>query len=59
MKHRVDELDEENLVYRFSILEGANMGVGFESDSVVIKVEVGPDGEKATPDSQTKDMAEC
>ncbi|XP_047951722.1 major allergen Pru ar 1-like [Salvia hispanica] len=44
MTHRVDELDEENLVYKFSILEGGNMGIDFESVSVVNKVEAGPDG---------------
>lgn len=44
MKHRVDKVDEANLVYNFSIIEGANMGVDFESVSSVNKVEAGPDG---------------
>ncbi|KAL1548141.1 major allergen Pru ar 1-like [Salvia divinorum] len=44
MKHKVEEIDEANLVYKFSIIEGANMGVVFESVKSVNKVEAGPDG---------------
>ncbi|XP_047952242.1 major allergen Pru ar 1-like [Salvia hispanica] len=44
MKHKIEEVDEANLVYKFSIIEGANMGVDFESVKCVNKVEAGPDG---------------
>ncbi|KAG6428336.1 hypothetical protein SASPL_112587 [Salvia splendens] len=44
MKHKVEEIDEANLVYKFSIIEGANIGVDFESVKSVNKVEAGPDG---------------
>ncbi|KAG6428335.1 hypothetical protein SASPL_112586 [Salvia splendens] len=44
MKHKVEEIDEANLVYKFSIIEGANMGVVFESVKSVNKVEASPDG---------------
>ncbi|XP_057785623.1 major strawberry allergen Fra a 1.08-like [Salvia miltiorrhiza] len=44
MKHKVEELDEANLVYKFSIIEGENMGTDFEAVSIVSKVEAGPDG---------------
>lgn len=57
MKHRVDEVDETNHVYKFTIIEGDHIGEHFESVSSVNKVEAGGDGGcifKATTTYNTK-----
>ncbi|CAA0817540.1 MLP-like protein 423 [Striga hermonthica] len=44
MKHRIDEIDEENYVFKYSVIEGDVLGDALESISYVVKVEAGPEG---------------
>ncbi|KAL7104886.1 hypothetical protein ACP275_07G009700 [Erythranthe tilingii] len=44
-KHKIDEIDEENCVFKYTILEGDALIAGdLDSISYVIKIEAGPDG---------------
>ncbi|KAK4405508.1 UNVERIFIED_CONTAM: Major allergen Pru av 1 [Sesamum calycinum] len=43
-KHRIDEIDEENYVFKYTVLEGDAFGDKLESISNVVKIEAGPDG---------------
>ncbi|XP_073309223.1 major allergen Pru ar 1-like [Primulina huaijiensis] len=43
-KHRVDEIDEANHVYKYSIIEGDVLGEDLESISYVLKIEASADG---------------
>ncbi|XP_075478672.1 major allergen Pru ar 1-like [Primulina tabacum] len=44
VKHRVDEIDEANHVYKYSIIEGDVLGEDLESISYVLKLEASADG---------------
>ncbi|XP_073309170.1 major allergen Pru ar 1-like [Primulina huaijiensis] len=44
LKHRVDEIDEANHVYKYSIIEGDVLGENIESISYVLKIEASADG---------------
>ncbi|KZV30458.1 major allergen Pru ar 1-like [Dorcoceras hygrometricum] len=44
VKHRVDEIDEANHVYKYSIIEGDVLGDDLESISYVVKFEASHDG---------------
>ncbi|KZV50991.1 pathogenesis-related protein 10.4 [Dorcoceras hygrometricum] len=44
VKHRVDEIDEANHVYKYSIIEGDVLGDDLESISYVVKFEASADG---------------
>ncbi|KAI5650870.1 hypothetical protein M9H77_36875 [Catharanthus roseus] len=39
IKHRVEELDEDNMIYKYSIVDGETLMPGIESASYVIKIE--------------------
>ncbi|KAL1548135.1 major allergen Pru ar 1-like [Salvia divinorum] len=43
-KHRVDEVDEANFVYKYSVIEGDALGDELESISYVVKITPGADG---------------
>ncbi|KAK4425916.1 Major pollen allergen Bet v 1-M/N [Sesamum alatum] len=43
-KHRIDEIDEENHVFKYSVIGGEALGEDFESMTHVFKIEAGPDG---------------
>ncbi|NBH36891.1 hypothetical protein D3Z58_26220, partial [Clostridiaceae bacterium] len=43
-KHRVDEVDEANYTYKYSVIEGDALGDEIESISYVVKIAPGPDG---------------
>ncbi|KAK4477814.1 hypothetical protein RD792_017077 [Penstemon davidsonii] len=42
--HRVDEIDEANCIYKFSVVKGDVLGDVLDSISYVIKIEAAPDG---------------
>ncbi|KAI5650873.1 hypothetical protein M9H77_36878 [Catharanthus roseus] len=39
IKHRVEELDKDNMIYKYSIVDGETLMPGIESASYVIKIE--------------------
>ncbi|KAL0457455.1 UNVERIFIED_CONTAM: Major allergen Pru av 1 [Sesamum latifolium] len=43
-KHRVDEIDEENYVYKYSVIGGDALGEDIESITQGFKIEGGADG---------------
>jgi len=43
-KHRIEEVDEENSVYKYSVIEGGVLGEDLESVSYVFKFESGAGG---------------
>uniref|UniRef100_A0A830DFU0 Major allergen pru ar 1 n=1 Tax=Phtheirospermum japonicum TaxID=374723 RepID=A0A830DFU0_9LAMI len=43
-KHRIDEIDLENHVFKYSVIEGDMLGDVLESISYLVKVEPGPHG---------------
>ncbi|KAI3469329.1 hypothetical protein Pfo_025992 [Paulownia fortunei] len=43
-KHRIDGIDEENHIFKYSVIEGDALGEVLESISYVVKIEAGPDG---------------
>ncbi|KAL1548134.1 major allergen Pru ar 1-like [Salvia divinorum] len=43
-KHKVEEIDEANCTYKYSVIEGDALGDEIESISYVVKVDAGPDG---------------
>ncbi|XP_073120947.1 major allergen Pru ar 1-like [Henckelia pumila] len=44
VKHRVDEIDEANHAYKYSIIEGDVLGEDIESISYHVKIEASADG---------------
>ncbi|KAH6831873.1 hypothetical protein C2S53_012748 [Perilla frutescens var. hirtella] len=52
-KHRVDEVDEANFVYKYSVIEGDALGEELESISYVVKIVGGPDGGSVVKTSST------
>ncbi|KAK6161053.1 hypothetical protein DH2020_004443 [Rehmannia glutinosa] len=43
-KHRIDGIDEENHIFKYSVIEGDVLGDALDSISYVVKVEAGPHG---------------
>ncbi|KAH6769629.1 hypothetical protein C2S52_014432 [Perilla frutescens var. hirtella] len=43
-KHKIEEVDEENHVYKYSVIEGGILGEDLESVTYVYKFEAGPTG---------------
>ncbi|KAL2229713.1 major allergen Pru av 1-like [Sesamum indicum] len=43
-KHRIDEIDEENYIYKYSVIGGDALGEDFDSMTHGFKIEVGADG---------------
>ncbi|KAG6431434.1 hypothetical protein SASPL_109513 [Salvia splendens] len=43
-KHKVEEIDEANCTYKYSVIEGDALGEEIDSISYVVKVDAGPDG---------------
>lgn len=61
MKHRVDELDKEKLVYSYTIIEGDALMGTLEKISNELNFEAGPDGGcicKSTSKYYTKEGVE-
>ncbi|XP_057809696.1 major strawberry allergen Fra a 1.06-like [Salvia miltiorrhiza] len=44
VKHKIEEVDETNHVYKFSVIEGDDLGEDFESSSTAIKIEAAANG---------------
>lgn len=53
MKHHVDELDKENFVYKYTIIEGDVLGDVIEKISYEVKIISAPDGGSITKNSST------
>ena len=60
MKYRVDELDKENMTYKYSIIEGDTLMGQIESITNVVKIEASGDGSvwKKSTSYFTKDDAQ-
>ncbi|KAK4483292.1 hypothetical protein RD792_010477 [Penstemon davidsonii] len=44
VKHRVDEIDEANHIFKYTVIEGDALAGILDSISYVVKIEAGPDG---------------
>ncbi|EPS71075.1 hypothetical protein M569_03684, partial [Genlisea aurea] len=47
-KQRVDEVDEEKLVFRYTVIEGDEIANGVEKITNTVRFEAGPDGGSIT-----------
>ncbi|KAL6343882.1 hypothetical protein AAG906_027654 [Vitis piasezkii] len=54
VKHRVDGIDEENLTYSYSVIEGDALMGTLESISYEVKFAASPDGEIDIKEDQIK-----